>query len=113
MDGDAPRPPEDLSGDARALLDGMDRHELRQAVVYAQELLAERGDHPLELEPLPGEEFVRVTERDGHTEVVKRQPCADGCDACPHGPYLYHVRRETHPEGGDHLHWTLIGRVRE
>lgn len=64
-----------------------------------------------EIEPGPGEEIVRIGERPGYTMVVKRQPCAEGCRNCPHGPYLYHVREEPRPEGGQKLQWTDLGPV--
>lgn len=107
---DVPTPPEDFPPDLAAELQESSVHDLREAIIYAQELLRSRHQPTLQIEPGPGEELVRLTERSGYTEVVKRQPCGDGCEDCPHGPYVYHVTREQHPDGSERLHWTLIGR---
>ena len=64
-----------------------------------------------EFTPQPGEEIVRITEQEGYTEVVKREPCGNDCNECPHGPYVYHVREETTPDGSTRLHWSFIGPV--
>lgn len=108
---DDPSPPDDLPPAVAELLVTLDGHDLRETIVYAQELLNARHEHPPDIEPGPGEEIVRIVEREGYTAVYKRQPCSKGCDRCPHGPYLYHVTREPHPDGSTRLHWTLIGRA--
>ena len=116
MDGDSevPAPPPNLPAELVELLDGLDETELQAAIDYAQ---ARRrfvhSDVTDRIEARPGEEILRVEERDGYTEVLKRLPCAEGCADCPHGPYLYHVYEEQRPEGGSRLHWTYLGRVRE
>ncbi|WP_254543806.1 hypothetical protein [Halomarina pelagica] len=93
-------------------LSDLDEHDLRRAILYAQALLRERHDGSTDLEAAPGEEIVRVVEREGFTEVHKLQPCASGCDDCPHGPYVYHVVTERRPDGTEHNHWTLVGEER-
>lgn len=110
-DDATPTPPDDLPEDVAAVLRGLGGHDLREAIVYTRELLDARHGHPPEIAPQHGEEIVRVTEHEGYTEVVKRQPCEAGCDDCPHGPYLYHVTREPHGDGSSHQHWTFVGRV--
>lgn len=105
-----PRPPVDLPADVADRLAGLDAHDLREAIVYAQEILRARGDHGTEIQPGPGEEIVSVTEFPEFLEVVKRQPCEEGCADCPHGPYVYHVARESHADGHESTHWTLVGR---
>ena len=108
MTGDQPMPdpptdmPEDLSEAIQA--HAADVHTLHEAVLYAQELLHRHHADGLPIEPGPGEEIVRVRDHEGYLEVVKRLP---GDDAA----YLYHVEREPHPGGDDHLHWRLVGRV--
>lgn len=86
--------------------------QLRQTREYIQGLLASQRAVSTQIEADDGdEEIVRVTEHDGYTAVVKRQSCATGCEDCPHGPYLYHVRRERGLEGNESLHWSYIGPV--
>ncbi|WP_042662650.1 hypothetical protein [Haloferax sp. ATB1] len=57
----------------------------------------------------PDEVLTKVVPHAGYLEVHKRTPCAEGCTSCPHGPAVYHVRWERHPDGGNRLHWILIG----
>lgn len=95
-------------------LASLDDAALRSAVSYGQALLADRSEPTAGVEAAPGEEIVSIDDRGGYTLVAKRQPCADGCDGCPHGPYLYRVRAE--PPTGDEtrtLHWSFLGRVVE
>lgn len=105
-----PVPPEALPEDAAKAISALNRPELRAAIDFAQ-----RRDRYLrpeatnQIEPGPGEEIVRIEERPSHTLVAKLQPCADGCSDCPHGPYLYHVREVTRPDGDSRLHWSYIG----
>lgn len=87
--------------------------ELRSVIRYVESLLPPPPSVEDLLEEHPGEEILEVEEQDGYASVVKRQPCADGCDECPHGPYLYHVRVEKSPEDGEppSLHWEFLGLV--
>jgi hypothetical protein len=57
-----------------ATLRGLDG-QAREMIVYARELLADRHDTTLQIEPKSREEIVRVVERPGYSEVHKRQPC--------------------------------------
>ncbi|QCJ48521.1 hypothetical protein FCF25_07435 [Haloprofundus sp. MHR1] len=93
------------------MLRRLSAHDLREAVLYGQELLQLRQRTGPRIEPRVGEEFVRVEDRDGYTLVVKREPCGEGCENCPHGPYGYHVTEEKLPSGERRTRWTLIGRV--
>jgi hypothetical protein len=95
---------------ARTVADADDA-TLREIVDFVQRELAERRQDLLDVEPKPEEELVEVSEERGYTRVVLRQPCAEGCEDCPHGPYLYHVRPECHPAGEDSLHWVFLGRA--
>lgn len=108
---DLPSPPADLPEGVVSELQRLDVHELREAIVYAQELLQFHHESTDQIEPAPGEEIVELTEHDGYTKVVKREPCGNDCDDCPHGPYVYHVTRECHPDGEERNHWTLIGQT--
>src|SRR6056297_1084016 len=96
---DAPTPPTDLPEDLVSTLRGRSTHDLRETIIYAQELLRSRREPIDQIEPAPGEEIVELTEYPGYTEVVKRQPCGHDCERCPHGPYVYHVTRERNPDG--------------
>ena len=107
----APTPPEGLPDRLAAELPELTPEELRTTIIHAQELLQFHEETGPPIEPEPGEDILRVTEHDGYTEVVKQYSCAEGCDDCPHGPYLYHVREETRPEGGTKFHWTFMGKV--
>lgn len=108
---DAPEPPVDYPEDVADLLSDMDVHDLQETIIYAHELLHARDESPLRIEPNPGEEIVRIADREGYTEVVKRIPCGEDCEGCPHGPYLYHLLEERLPTGEKQPHWALIGRV--
>ncbi|MFD1512084.1 hypothetical protein [Halomarina rubra] len=104
---DEPTPPEDLPTHAADALRGLDGHDLREAIVYAQELLRARQEPLPTVEPQEGEEVVRVDERDGYLEVHKRHRGEDGTLG---GRYVYHVARVRHPDGTVRHRWTLIGR---
>ncbi|MDY6779789.1 MAG: hypothetical protein SV760_04445 [Halobacteria archaeon] len=113
-DGNGPDPPSNLSEGTVEELEKLDESELRSVIDYAQDRL--RRVHPSvseQIEAGENEEIVSVEEKDGYTEVVKKEPCAEGCEDCPHDAYLYHVREESHPEGPTRLHWSYIGRVKE
>lgn len=105
-----PSPPVDFPDDAAVALRNLTDHELREAIVYAQELLLHHHQTTDQIEPAPGEEILELREHPGYTEVVKRQPCGNKCDECPHGPYVYHVTRERHPNGDERFHWVFLGR---
>ena len=84
---------------------------LRAIVDFVQAELSDRREELHEIEPGPGEELVETSEEPGYTRVVLRQPCAEGCTDCPHGPYLYHVYAERQVDGSPSLHWSYVGRV--
>lgn len=93
-------------------IDELGEAELRAVIDYARR----RQQHlhstiTEQIEPAPGEELVRVEEREGYTEVLKREPCGEDCPDCPHGPYLYHVHEEKRPDGERKLHWRYLGQV--
>jgi hypothetical protein len=108
---DEPTPPDGLPDDMAEKLRELSDEELRKTIIHAQELLVSEGEGPPEIEPRPGEDIIKVAEHEGYTEVVKRVPCGEDCDECPHGPYLYHVREETLPNGETDLHWEFLGRT--
>ena len=110
---DQPTPPEGLPDRLVAALTQLSADGLRKTIIHAQELLRAREERDSPVNPGPGEDILRVTEHDGYTEVVKRFRCTDGCDRCPHGPYLYQVREETHPGGDTHTNWSFIGAVED
>lgn len=107
-----PSPPPDLPDELASALVELDALELRAVVEYAQSLLPTNPAPADLIEARPGENVLEVNEREVFTTVVKEQPCVEGCDDCPHGPYLYRVRTEIHPEADDPtLHWDFLGRV--
>ena len=112
-DTDAPAPPANIPTDVAESVAELDDGQLRATAEYIQDLLDGRQQLSAEIETQDDEEIVEITEHDGYTAIVKRQPCTTGCDDCPHGPYLYHVRRESDPRGDEdeELHWSYIGRV--
>lgn len=101
----------DLPDDLRARLEELDDSELRAVRSYARALLPEPPTVPDLLEERPGEEILEVEELDEYARVVKTQPCVEGCDECPHGPFLYHVRVEDRPDDDPSLHWVFVGPV--
>lgn len=107
-----PVAPSALPAAAVDVVDQLDEQELRAVIDYAQQ--RQQHLHPTiteRIEPGPNEEIVRMEERSGYVEVVKKEPCGEDCADCPHGPYLYHVQEEEHPEGETHLHWVYLGEV--
>ncbi|WP_224333208.1 hypothetical protein [Haloprofundus halobius] len=109
----APNPPENLPAAVAETLRTLSEQRLREAVIYGQELLQARQGPAPHIEPKPGEEFIRVEDREGYTQVVKRTPCGNDCEDCPHGPYVYHVTEEETPSGERRTRWALIGRAEE
>lgn len=93
--------PPNLPEDLAERLSQLDASELRAVISYSRSLLPRPPTVEDLLEERPGEEILDVTEEAGYTKVVKTQPCAEGCDECPHGPYLYHVRVEQRPGRGN------------
>ncbi|MEF8821665.1 MAG: hypothetical protein V5A52_05260 [Halovenus sp.] len=110
---DGPTPPEKLPDQLVSDLQQLTDEELRKTITYIRKLLQPHGEHSPEIEPGPSEDIIRTTEHDGYTEVVKTVTCAEGCDDCPHGPYLYHVTEEPRPNGETKTHWSFIGKVEE
>lgn len=108
---DGPTPPEGLPEQLVRDLEDLTPEELRKTIIHAQELLQFHEETDSPVKPKPGDDIIRVTEHEGYTEVVKQFSCADGCSACPHGPFLYHVTEEPLPDGGERVHWSFIGRV--
>lgn len=108
---DSPTPPEDLPSEMKDALEELSDGELRKAIVYAQELLNAHEERSFPIEPAPEEDILRIAEKELYTEVVKKVPCKEGCEDCPHGPYLYHVTEETLPNGETELHWRFLGDV--
>lgn len=109
-----PDAPGSLSPAVVEMVDELHEPELRALIDYAgkrQQYLHTAVSE--QIEPAPGEEIVRIEERAGYTEVVKREPCGEDCSDCPHGPFLYHVREETRPNGEQHLHWEFLGKINE
>lgn len=73
------------------------------------DVVAEEAVLRAELDATGGLDVLSLEETDrGYLKVVLRQDCKEGCDACPHGPYVYHVEPEPNVDGGVHLHWTFI-----
>lgn len=108
---DGPTPPEGLPDDLVEKLQELNDEELRKTIVHAQELLMNGDERAPKIEPQPGEDIIRIDEYGGYTEVVKRVPCWEDCEECPHGPYLYHVREETLPNGERKLKWKFLGQT--
>lgn len=104
-------PPSDLPADLADRLGALSEDQLRTVIDYCQEQLTDTHAGALDVEARPGEEIVSVTEHEGYTAVVKRIPCAAGCDDCPHGPYLFHVTREPGPDGESSQKWRYLGPV--
>lgn len=103
-----PNLPEELAPEL-AVLDAV---ELRAVISYAESLLPTKSAPSELITEQPGEEIFEINEHEGYTTVIKAQPCVDGCNDCPHGPYLYRVRAEVHPGIEEPtLHWDFLGRV--
>lgn len=109
---EGPTPPEGLPDKLVADLNELTDEQLRKTIIHAKELLQSHEERDSPVEPKPGDNIIRVTKHEGYTEVVKEFSCAEGCRACPHGPYLYHVTEEPLPDGGTRTHWSFIGRVK-
>jgi len=106
-----PTPPAGLPDSLVSELDQLNPEELRKTIIHAQELLNVQEESQPLVEPAPGEDIIRVTEKQGYTEVVKKTLCYEDCEECPHGPYLYHVTEKALPKGGSKTYWTLIGEM--
>ncbi|MDQ2074666.1 hypothetical protein RBH20_19235 [Haloarcula sp. H-GB4] len=104
-----PAPPVDLPDDIGSVLQDATVHDLRESLIYAQELLQYNHEPTEQIEPLPGEEIVEIKGEGKRFTVLKRQPCADSCPNCPHGPYVYEVTQEKRLNGDTHFHWAFIG----
>lgn len=110
---DGPTPPDVLPASLATELSALDDEGIRAVLDYGQTLLNARIEPASRIEAGPNEEIVSIEDHGTHTAVIKRHDCADGCDECPHGPYLYHVKSEKQLSGKEELHWTYIGEVNE
>ena len=112
--GDTPvSPSAELPDDLATQLQEMDTATLQAVITYAQSLLPPTPSISEFLDE-EAENVVDVLDHDGYTTVKKMEPCAEGCEDCPHGPYLYRVRVERSPaDGSPYLHWDFLGRVTE
>ncbi|MFC7081453.1 hypothetical protein [Halorussus caseinilyticus] len=106
-------PPSDVPADLASRLAALDGRELRAVISYAQSLSTPAPSPAALVEERPGERILDVRERDGHTEVLKEQPCPEGCDDCPHGPYLYRIRVRPPVDADSEptLRWDFVGPV--
>lgn len=111
MNNTDPTPPDAVPPSVATELGQLDDESLRAVLDYGQALLNSRIDPAARIEGGPNEEIVSIEDHGTHTTVIKRQDCADGCDECPHGPYLYHVRSERDIIGEEGLHWVYLGEV--
>lgn len=109
MTSEMPSPPPSLP---KYLYEGMQKQDsdtLEDVKQYADELI-EYNEAALEEDDLAdGDERVRGSKQgpDGWTWVSKEIPCGkkdDGCQSCPHGPYIYRVKRK-----GEKLKWDYVG----
>jgi hypothetical protein len=107
---DGPAPPDGLPDRLVSELHRLSASDLRKTIIHAQELLQAQKEPGSAIEPQAGEDIIEITEQDGYTEVIKRVPCGEDCEECPHGPYIYHVIEEARPDGENRLHWQFIGR---
>jgi hypothetical protein len=112
---DGTEPPGD--GLPEAVIDAVDElseQQLRKLISYTRERIASTYEPVIEsIEASDNETILRKAQREGYVEVVKTRTCRDGCAECPHGPYLYHVRRERQLDGETTLRWDYIGRADE
>lgn len=102
-----PSPPDTIPKYIREGLQRQDAETLCDIIDYAS-LLKEHqtGLQPEEIEEKAGEEIVETEDEQGYHVVVKKIPCGkDACSSCPHGPYVYHVRRTS----GGGLDWDYQG----
>lgn len=108
-------PPSAVPDDLAARLVELDPDELRSVISYAESLLPPMPTPASLVEERRGEQILEVNEQDGYTEVIKKQPCAEGCDDCPHGPYLYRVRARPPVDSDSEptLRWDFLGLVTE
>ncbi|MFC4551572.1 MULTISPECIES: hypothetical protein [Halorussus] len=107
-------PDAELPGELTSRLNDLDEESLRAVIVYAQSLLPSPPTVTDLLAERAEDDLVEIIEHEGYTTVKKMQPCAEGCEDCPHGPYLYRVRAERSPEdGAPSLRWDFLGRVNE
>lgn len=116
MSDEPSSPPTPPSAIPQYIVDGLDRQD-RDTLERIEEYTRELRDHLEEVEDDEirtselvdeDEELVDVDDGEDGTRVVKRVPCGKDCGGCPHGPYLYLVRRE-----GDSLEWEYKGSVDE
>ncbi|MFB6284280.1 MAG: hypothetical protein ABEK59_10180 [Halobacteria archaeon] len=96
----------EIPSDIQDGLDRQDTETLETIIEYCRELIEEQLQAPEVEEESEGEEIVEKDKKERYTEVVKKVPCGKDCSGCPHGPYLYHVRRE-----GKKLEWEYKGVV--
>jgi len=90
-----PTPPNALPTAVVEAIEHIDEAELGAVIdLHSNDLRSVLSDIHDRIQAGPGEEIVRIEENPVYTTVVKRQPCGEDCEGCPHGPLLYHVQKE-------------------
>ncbi|KZX46309.1 MULTISPECIES: hypothetical protein [unclassified Haloarcula] len=84
------------------IVEGLHRQDLQSLATIEeytktlQDFIEEQDDTPIEEDELASknEKIVDTDEKGGWTYVKKKVPCGKDCKGCPHGPYMYRVKRE-------------------
>lgn len=111
---DTPTPPEDLPDPLVEILDTLEVPALRSVQTYIRRSLEHR--RPPIAERILAEacgDVVDIEDRGAYALVRMRPPVPDGPGAHDDVRSLYHVRHEPRPDGGESLHWSFVGDVRE
>ena len=102
-------PPESVSDDVTAALEGYDDTQLRTVIHYAQRLLREHPPLTDAIESRPGEELVRTEDHGAYTLAVVERPDETGR---ARGPFAYRVAWDPAREEGDgQYRWHYLGRL--
>lgn len=83
-------------------LQQLDTQQLKQTIYCVQNIISDRHKSAAEAIDEDAENTIRIEERSVYTEVVKRESDRD---------VLYHVTRESRPDGSEELNWRYIGPV--
>ncbi|WP_250137892.1 hypothetical protein [Halorientalis salina] len=108
MFGKMPSPPDDLPKYFAEGIPKQDTETLEALQDWLDALLEHRQNiDPSEITVGANEQIEDVEQDSDGTHVVKKVPCGkDNCSTCPHGPYLYLVKRKD-----GNLVWDYQGRV--
>ncbi|WP_424016308.1 zinc ribbon domain-containing protein (plasmid) [Halorientalis pallida] len=107
-------PPDDLSETLIQRIDALELPELKSLLSYIEQRIESlRTPIEAEIEANAAGEVLEIENHGAYALVRKHPPDPDGPGVNADITSLYHVRRESHLDGTESLHWAYLGDVHD